>query len=71
MAEAIVHCFDCRDGDDHKRWRYLCEECAEEQLYEHKKTTGHQPYMVVTPDMTAAELRDQISKASEKIRGLA
>lgn len=43
-----------------KRWRHLCEDCAENQLYTHKTETGHRPYMKVTND----QLIEQIVEAA-------
>ncbi len=45
-----------------KRWRHLCEDCAETQLYTHKQETGHQPYMKVVTE----KLINQIVEASLK-----
>ncbi len=61
MAEAIVWCHECRDEEGRmKRWRHLCEDCAENQLYTHKTETGHRPYMKVTTD----QLIEQIVEAA-------
>jgi hypothetical protein len=63
MAEAIVWCHECRDLEGRmKRWRHLCEDCAETQLYTHKQETGHQPYMKVVTE----KLINQIVEASLK-----
>ena len=51
MTECVVWCAECRAGDGgSKRWRHLCEECAEEQLYRHKTVFGHEPWMVVVSE---------------------
>ena len=62
MTEVIVCCDVCRAEDGRqKRWRWLCEECAEEQLYSHKEQTGHQPWMVVVTE-PAQQLQQHIDQ---------
>lgn len=49
MTECIVKCYACRDEKNQpKRWRYLCEECAEEQGTRHRRETGHSCETVIT-----------------------
>jgi hypothetical protein len=51
VTECVVKCQLCRDEEDRpKKWRYLCEECADEQGARHRKDTGHECEMVITRD---------------------
>lgn len=42
MAECVVTCQVCKDEEGKpKKWRYLCEDCADEQGHRHRRDTGH------------------------------
>ena len=61
MTECVVWCHECED--EPRRWRWLCEECAEEHLYKHKRETGHtEVWMQVVPDAQES-LTDMIRRA--------
>lgn len=64
MAECIVRCHVCKDDEDRpKRWRYLCEDCADEQGDRHRKETGHQCEMVITRDAPPQKVFGAIADA--------
>ena len=64
MAECVVWCAECRTEDGgSRRWRHLCEECAEEQLWRHKTSSGHEPWMVVVSE-PSVDLVRTIRKAA-------
>lgn len=49
MTECKVTCHQCRtDTDRPKRWRWLCETCAEECADFHRRHTGHQVDLTIT-----------------------
>ena len=51
-------CADCRAEDGgQKRWRHLCEDCAQDQLYQHKTSFGHEPWMVVVSESSVELVR--------------
>lgn len=43
MTACVVICSECVD-DRHqqpRRWQHLCEDCATDQLAQHRRDTGH------------------------------
>lgn len=47
MTECFVTCSEC---DKPRKWRFLCEDCAQDKQAEHSRATGHQPHLTVVPD---------------------
>lgn len=69
MAECKVTCFDgCRNAKNTgpKVWRYLCEDCAQDQLDRHRKETGHSDlHLAVTTEVSTEDLRSKIRRAGQ------
>jgi hypothetical protein len=44
MTQCVVSCHDleCRTKSGYsRRWRHLCEDCAQAQMAEHRRGSGH------------------------------
>lgn len=68
MAECKVTCYSgCRNdrGDGPKVWRYLCEECAEEKLEQHRREGCSELHLAVTREGSVQDLRGQIRRAGD------
>jgi len=61
MTECTVTCRDCSEPP--KTWRWLCVECAEEQLGRHRADTGHNPVLHVAAEVTLDDIRRDMTAA--------
>ncbi len=63
MTQCVVQCHDaeCRTKTgESRRWRHLCEDCAETQLADHRRDTGHDDLeLVVVADITDNTVRSR------------
>ena len=63
MTECVVRCNDaeCRTKSGQaRRWRHLCEDCAQTQLAAHRRDTGHTDLeLAVVTDITADTVRSR------------
>jgi hypothetical protein len=69
LPECSVTCHSgCRNvkNSGPKVWRYLCEDCAQEQLEKHRKETGHKDLnLKVASEVTMNDLRRKIRRAEQ------
>ena len=72
MTQCVITCYSCVTEDAPKKWRWLCQACADDCQDNHFRDTGHQTELVVVDaevdDMTARRIErivmaDRIAKA--------
>jgi len=58
MPDCTVTCTKCRTDDNQpKIWRWLCEDCAQEQADRHRRDTGHRVELQVTQEPITDSIR--------------
>lgn len=62
MTECHVSCYECGENRTPKIWRWLCEECAEEQRDRHRHETGHNPELHIALETTVADILRDIGR---------
>jgi hypothetical protein len=53
MTQCVVTCHSCVTEDIPKKWRWLCQACADDCQDNHLRDTGHQTELLVVDEEPA------------------
>lgn len=61
MTYCVVVCETCTTEDGlPRRWRYLCEDCAQDRADGHRTESGHTTTLTVVPEPSMSDLQPQL-----------